>query len=151
MAFQFHHFMANKWGKSENCQISFSWAPKSLQTVTAATKLRHLLLGRKTMTNLDSVLKTRNITFLTKVHIVKAMVFPVVVYGCESWTIKKAECQRIHAFKLCCWRRLLRVPWTTRRSNQSILKEINPECSLEGLMLKLKLKYFGHPWEETTY
>ena len=105
------------------------------------------------MTNLDSVLKSRNITFLTKVHIVKAMVFPVVVYGCESWTIKKAECQRIHAFKLCCWRRLLRVPWTTKRSDQSILKEINPECSLEGLMLKLKLKlqYFGHPWEEPTY
>ena len=105
------------------------------------------------MTNLDSVLKSRNITFLTKVHIVKAMVFPVVVYGCESWTIKKAERQRIHAFKLCCWRRLLRVPWTTKRSDQSILKEINPECSLEGLMLKLKLKlqYFGHPWEEPTY
>ena len=96
------------------------------------------------MTNLDSVLKSRDITLLTKVHIVKAMVFPVVMYGCESWTIKKTEQQRIDAFELWCWRRLLRVPWTARRSNQSILKEINPEYSLEGLMLKLKLQYFGH-------
>ena len=104
---------------------------------------RHLLLGRKAMTNLDSILKSRDITLLTKVHIVKALVFPVVVYGCESWTIKKAECQRIDAFELCCWRRVLRVPWTARRSNQSILKEINPGYSLEGLMLKLKLRYFG--------
>ena len=96
------------------------------------------------MTNLDSVLKSRDITLLTKVHIVKAMVFPVVMYSCESWTIKKAECQRIDAFKLWCWRRLLKVPWTARRSNQSILREINPEYSLEGLMLKLKLQYFGH-------
>ena len=99
---------------------------------------RHLLLGRKAMTNLDSILKSRDITLLTKVHIVKALVFPVVVYGCESWTIKKAECQRIDAFGLCCWRRVLRVHWTARRSNQSILKEINPGYSLEGLMLKLK-------------
>ena len=103
-----------------------------------------LLLGRKTMTNLDSVLKSRDITLLTKVHLVKAMVFPVVMYGCESWTIKKAEHQRIDAFELWCWRRLLRVPWTARRSNRSILKEISPEYSLEGLVLKLKLYYFGH-------
>ena len=105
---------------------------------------RHLLLGRKAMTNLDSILKSRNITSPTRVHIVKAMVFPVVMYRCESWTIKKAECQRTDAFKLWCWRILLRVPWTARRSNQSILKEINPEYSLERLMLKLKLQYFGH-------
>ena len=103
---------------------------------------RHLLLGRIAVSNLDSVLKSRGITLLTNVHIVKAMVFPVM-YGCESLTIKKAECQRIDAFKLWCWTRLLRVPWTTRRSNQSILKEISPEYSLEGLMLKLKLRYFG--------
>ena len=113
--------------------------------VTAATKLkRSLLLGRKAMTNLHSVLKSRDIILLTKVHIVKVVVFPVVMYGCESWTIKKAECQRIDAFKLWCWRRLLRVPWTARRSNQSILKAVNPEYSLEGLMLKLKLQYFSH-------
>ena len=105
---------------------------------------RHLLLGRKVMTNLDSILKTRNITLPTKVHLVKAMVFPVVIYRCESWTVKKAECQRIDAFELWCWRRLLRVPWSARRSNQSILKEISPGCSLEGMMLKLKLQYFGH-------
>ena len=105
---------------------------------------RCLLLGRKVMTNLDSILKSRDITLLTKVCLVKAMVFPVVMYGCESWTIKKAECQRTDAFELWCWRRLLRVPWTARRSNQSILKEISPECSLEGLILKLKLQYFGH-------
>ena len=100
---------------------------------------RHLLLGRKVMTNLDSILKSRDITLSIKVHLVKAMVFPVVMYGCESWTIKKAECQRIDAFVLWCWRRLLRVPWTARRSKQSILKEISPEYTLEGLMLKLKL------------
>ena len=105
---------------------------------------RHLLLGRKVMTNLDSILKSRDIILPTKVHLVKAMVFPVVMYGCESWIIKKAELQRIDAFELCCWRRLLRVNWTARRSNQSILKEISPEYSLEGLMLKLKLQYFGH-------
>ena len=97
------------------------------------------------MTNLDSILKSRDITLPTKVHLVKAMVFPVVMYGCESWTVKKTECRRIDAFELWCWRRLLRVPWTARRSNQSILKEICPGCSLEGLMLKLKLQYFGHP------
>ena len=109
-----------------------------------AIKLTHLLLGRKARTNLDSILRSRDITLLTEVHIVKAMVFPVVMDGCESWTIQKAEHQRIDAFKLCCWRRLLRVPWTARRSNQSILKEINPAYSLEGLMLKLKLQYFGY-------
>ena len=103
-----------------------------------------LLLGRKAMTHLDSILKSRDISLPTKVHLVKAMVFPVVMYGCESWTEKKAECQRIDAFELWCWRRLLRVPWTARRSNQSILKEINPEYSSEGLMLKLKLQYFGY-------
>ena len=105
---------------------------------------RYLLLERKVMTNLDSILKSRVITLPTKVCLVKAMVFPVVLYGCESWTIKKAEHQRIDAFELWCWRRLLRVPWTARRSNQSILKKISPEYSLEGLMLKLKLQYFGH-------
>ena len=107
--------------------------------VTAAVTLRRLLLGRKAMTNLDSILKGRDITLPTKVHLVKGMVFPVVMYGCESWTIKEAECQRIDAFELWCWRRLLRVPWTARRSNQSILKEISPEYSLEGLRLRLKL------------
>ena len=105
---------------------------------------RHLLLGRKAMTNLDSIFKSRDIILPTKVHLVKAMVFPVVMYGCESWTIKKAEHRRIAAFELWCWRRPLRVPWTARISNQSILKEISPECSLEGLILKLKLQYFGH-------
>jgi len=104
---------------------------------------RHLLLGRKVMTNLDSILKSRDITLPTKVHLVKAMVFPVVMYGCESWTVNKAKSQRIDAFELWCWRRLLRVPWTVRRSNQSILKEISPEYSLEGLMQKLKRQYFG--------
>ena len=108
---------------------------------------RCLLLGRKVMTNLDSILKSRDITLLTKVHTVRAMVFPIVMYGCESWTIKKAECQRIDAYELWCWKRLLRVPWTTRRSKQSILQEINPEYSLEGLTLKLKLQYFGHPMQ----
>ena len=105
---------------------------------------RCLLLGRKVMTNLDSILKSRDITLPTKVRLVKAMFFPVIMYGCECWTVKKAEHQRIDAFDLWCWRRLLRVPWTARRSNQSILKEISPGCSLEGMMLKLKLQYFGH-------
>ena len=117
--------------------------------ITADGDCRHeikrcLLLGRKAMTNLDSILKSRDVTLPTKVHLVKAMVFPVVMYRCESWILKKAECQRIDAFELWCWRRLLRVPWTARRSNQSILKEISPEYSLERLMLKLKLQYFGH-------
>ena len=105
---------------------------------------RRLLLGRKIMIKLDSIFKSRDVTLPTKVHLVNAMVFPVVMYGCESWTVKKAEHQRIDAFELWCWRRLFRVPWTSRRSNQSILKEISPEYSLEGLMLKLKLQYFGH-------
>ena len=110
---------------------------------------RHLLLGRKVMTNLDSILKSREITWSTKVCLVKAIVFLVVMYGCESWTVKKAECQIIDAFEPWCWRRLLRVPWTSRRSNQSILKEISPEYSLEGLMLKLKAQYFGHLMQRT--
>ena len=105
---------------------------------------RRLLLGRKVMSNLDSILKSRDITLPTKVRLVKAMVFPVVLYGCECWTVKKAERQRIDAFELWCWRRLMRVPWTARRSNQSILKEISPGCTLEGMMLKVKLQYFGH-------
>ena len=123
--------------------FDFFLAPKSLQMVIAAMKLKdaYSLERRKVMTNLDSIFKSRNITLPTKVHLVKAIVFPVVMYGCESWTVKKAESQRINAFELWCWRRLLRVPW---RSNQSILKEISPECSLEGLMLKMKLQYFGH-------
>ena len=108
---------------------------------------RHLLLGRKAMTNLDSVSKSRDITLLTKIHLVKALVFTVVMYGCESWTIKKAERRRIDAFELWCWRRLLSIPWTARRSNQSILKEINPRYSLEGLMLRLKLQYFDYPMQ----
>ena len=118
--------------------------------LTAAMKLKDMInLGRKAMLNLDRVLKSRDITLLTKVLIVKAMVFPIVMYGCESWAIKKAELQRIDAFELWCWRRLLRVPRTARRSNQSILKEINPEYSLEGLMLKLKLQYFGYLMRRT--
>ena len=112
-------------------------------------KLKNVTLGRKVMTNLDSILKSRDITLPTKVGLVKAMVFPVVMYGCESWTIKKAEHRRIGAFEVWCWRRLLRVPWTARRFNQSILKEISPEYSLEGLMLKLKLQYFGHVMRRT--
>ena len=127
-------------GETMETETLFSWAPKPLQMVTAAMKF--LLLGRKAMTNLDSILKSKDITLLTKVCLIKAMVFPVVMYGCESWTIKKAECQRLDAFKLWHWKRLLRVPWTERRSNQSILKEINPKYSLERLMLKLQ--YFGH-------
>ena len=110
---------------------------------------RHLLLGRKVITNLDSIFKSRDITLSTKVRLVKAMVFPVVMYGCESWTVKKAECQRTDDFELWCWRGLLRIPWTARRSNQSILKKVNPEYSLEGLMLKLKLQFFGHVMQKT--
>ena len=112
--------------------------------VTAAMKLKDVYFGRKVMTNLDSIFKSRDITLPTKVHLVKAMVFPVVIYGCKSWTLKKAERRRIDAFELWCWRRLLRVPWTSRRSNQSILKKISPGTSLEGMRLKLKLQYFGH-------
>ena len=137
--------MANRWGNDGNLDRLF-WGGSR---ITADSECRHeiktcLLLGKKAMTSLDIILKRRDITLPTKVHIVKAVVFPVVMYGCESWTKKKAECQRINAFELWCWRRLLRVPWTARRSNQSILKEISPEYSLEGLMLKLKLQYFGH-------
>ena len=128
---------------------------KQCQTILGGSKItadsdcsheikRHFLLGRKVMTSLDGILKSRDITLPRKVHLVKAMVFPAVMYECESWTVKKAECQRIDAFELCCWRRLLRVPWTARKSNQSILKEISPGCSLEGMMQKLKLQYFGH-------
>ena len=134
--------MGKQW---KQCQTLFLGAPKITAAGDHSHEIkRHLLLGRKVMTNLDSILKSRDITLSTKVRLVKAMVFPVVMYGCESWTIKKAERQRIDAFEPWCWRRLLRVPWTARRSNQSILKEISPECSLEGLMLKLKLQYFGH-------
>ena len=137
--------MGKQW---KQCRTSFFWAPKSLQMVTAAMKLRRLLLGRKVMTNLDSIFKSRDSTLPTQFCLVKAMVFPVVMYGCECWTVKKAERRRIDAFELWCWRRPLRVPWTARRSNQSILKEIlkeiSPEYSLEGLMLKLKLQYFGY-------
>ena len=133
---------------------------KQWQTVFGGSKIttdgdysheikRHLLLGRKVMTHLDSILKSRDITLPTEVHLVRAMVFLVVMYGCESWTIRKAECQRIYVFELWCHRRLLRVPWTVRRSNQSILKEISPEYSLEGLMLKLKLQYFDHLMQRT--
>ena len=133
--------MGKQW---KQCQTLFFWAPKSLQMVIATMKLRRLLLGRKVMTNLDSIFKSRDITLPTKVHLVEAVVFPVVMYGCESWTIKKAECRKIDAFELWYWRRLLRVPWTARRSNQSILKEISPEYSLKELMLKLKRSWLGH-------
>ena len=127
--------MANRWGNNGNGERLTADGDCSHEIK------RHLLLGRKAMTNIDSILKSRDITLPTKIRLVKAMVFPVVKYGCESWTIKKAECRRIDAFEPWCWRRLLRVPWTARRSNQSILKEINSEYSLEGLMLKLKLQY----------
>ena len=133
--------MANGWGNMETVSDFILWDTK----ITADGDCSLTLLGRKTMTNLDSILKSRDITLPTKVHLVKAMVFPVVMYGCESWTIKKhKQHQRIDAFELWCWRRLLRVPWTARRPSQSILKEISPGCSLEGLMLKLKFPYFGH-------
>ena len=124
-------------------QTFSSWARITSEGDCSQEIKRRLLLGRQVMINLDSILKSRDVTLPTKVHLVKAMVFPVVMYGCESWTVKKAECRRIDAFELWCWKRLLRVPWTARRSNQSILK-INPGISLEGMMLKLKLQYFGH-------
>ena len=144
--------MANRWGNNGNSdRLYFGGTPKSLQMVTAAMKLKDtLLLGRKVMTDLDSMLKSRDITLPTKVHLVKALVFPVVMYEGESWTIKKAECWRIDAFELWYWGRLLRVPWTARRSNQSVIKEISPEYSLEGLMLKLKLP-MATWWEELTH
>ena len=128
----------------------FLGALKSLQMMTAAMKLKDAY-SLEVMTNLDSILKSRDITLPTKIRLDKAMVFPVVMYACESWTVKKAECRRIDAFEVWCWRRLLRVLWTARRSNQSILKEISPGCSLEGMMLKLKLQYFGHLMEELTH
>ena len=133
-------------GETEEIVSDFIfWGPKITEDGDYSHNIkRRLLLGRKVMTNLDSIFKSRDITLPTKVCLVKAMVFPVVMYRCESWTVKKAEHQRIDAFELWCWRRLLRVPWTARRSNQSILKEINPGISLEGMMLKLKLQYFGH-------
>ena len=134
--------MGKQW---KQCQTLFFWAPKSLQMVDCSHEIkRRLLLGRKVMTNLDSILKSRDITLPTKVRLVKDMVFPVVMYGCVSWTVKKAECRRIDALKLWCWRRLLWVLWTARRSNQSTLKEISSEYSLEGLILKLKLQYFHY-------
>ena len=136
--------MANRWEAME-IEIDFIFlGSKITADGDCSHEIKTLLLGRKVMTNRDSILKSRDISLSTKVCLVKAMVFPVVVYGCESWTIKKAERQRIDAFERWCWRRLLRVPWTARRSNQSILKEISPDCSLKGLMLKLKLQYFGH-------
>ena len=138
--------MANRWRNSGNSErLYFGGGSKIIADGDCSHEIkRRLFLGRKVMTNLDSILKSRDITLPTKVRLVKAMVFPVVMYGCESWTLKKAECRRIDAFELWCWRRLLRVPWTARRSNQSILKEISPGISLEGMMLKLKLQYFGH-------
>ena len=140
----FHHFMANRWETMERMKDFIFLDSKITADGYCSHEIKRcLLLERKAMINLDSILKSRDI-LLTKSHKAKAMVFPVVVYGCESWIIKKAECQRIDAFELWCWRRLLRVPWTARRSNQSILKEISAGCSLEGLMLKLNLQYFGH-------
>ena len=137
--------MGNRWGNNRNSvRLYFGGAPKSLQMVIAAMKLRCLLLERKVMTNLDSIFKSREITLPIKVCLIMAMVFPVIMYGCENWTVKKAECRRIDAFEPWCWKRLLRVPWTAKRSNQAILKETSPRISLEGMMLKLKLQYFGH-------
>ena len=138
--------MGNRWGDSGN-SVRLDFLGGSIITTDGDCSheiKRRLLLGRKVMTNLDSTLKSRDITLPTKVRLVKATVFPVVMYGCQSWTVKKAQCRKTDAFELWYWRRLLRVPWTARRSNQSILKEISPGCSLEGLMLKLKLQSFGH-------
>ena len=141
-----HHFMGNRWGNSGNSvRLYFLGGSKITADGACSPEIkRRLLLGRKLMTNPDSILESRDTTLPTKVCLVKAMVFPVVTYGCESCTVKKAECQRIDAFEVWCWRRLLRVPWTAKRSKQTILKEISPGCSLEGLMVKLKLQYFGH-------
>ena len=137
--------MASRWGNSGNSVRLYFLGSKITADGDCSHEIkRRLLLGRKVMTNLDSISKSRDITLPTKVFLVKAMFFPVVMYGCESWTVKKAERQRMDAFELWCWRRLLRVPWTARRFNQSILKEISPEICLEGMMLKLKLQYFGH-------
>ena len=137
--------MGNRWGNSGNSERLYFLGSKIIADDDSSHEIKRcLLLGRKVKTNLDTTLKSRDITLPTKAHLVKAMVFPVVMYGCESWTVKKVECRKIDAFELWFWRRLLRVPWTSRRSNQSILKEISPGCSLEGLMLKLKLQYFDH-------
>ena len=142
--------MANRLGNSGNSEWLYLGGSKITVDVDCSQEIKwHLFLERKVMTNLDSILKSRDVNLPTKVRLVKAMVFPVVMYGCESWTIKKAECRRIDAFELWCWRWLLRVPWTARRSNQSILKEISPGCSSEGLMLKLNLQYFGHLMRST--
>ena len=142
--------MANRWGNNENSERLYFLGSKITADGDCSHEIkRRLLLGRKAMTNLDSKLKSRDIALLTKVRIVKAMVFPVVRYGCESWTIKKVEHRRIDVSELWCWRRLLRIPWTARRSNQLMLKKISPENSLEGLMLKLKLQYFGHLMQRT--
>ena len=136
--------MTNRWGNNGNSErLIFLGFKITVDGDCSHEMKRHLLLGRKAMTNLDSILKSRHITLPTHVHIVKAMVFPVVMYRCESWTVKKTECRKIDAFELWCWKRLLRVPWTARRSNQSILKVINPKYSLEGLILKLKLQYLA--------
>ena len=144
-----HHLMANRWGNSGNSERLFFGFKITADGDCNHEIKRCLLLGRKVMSNLDSILKSSDITLPTKFCLVKAMVFSVVIYGCKSWTIKKAEHLRIDAFELWCWRRLLRVPWTAGRSNQSILKELSPGCSLEGLMLKLKLQYFGHLMQRT--
>ena len=136
--------MANRWENKGTSERLYSLGLQIIADGDCSHEIKHMLLGRKAMTNLDSILKSGDTTFPTKLHLVKAMVFPVVMYGCESWTKKKAEHRRIYVFELWRWRRLLRVPWTSRRSNQSILKEISPEYSLEELMLKLKLQYFGH-------
>ena len=142
--------MTNRWGSNGNGDRSYFGGPQITADGDCSHEIkRRLLLGRKVMINLDSMLKSRDITLPTKVHLVKATVFPLVMYGCESWTIKTAEHQRIDTFELWCWRRLLRVPQTSRKSNQSILKEISPEYSLEGLMLKLKLQSFGHMMQRT--
>ena len=142
--------MANSWGNNGNSERFYFLGPRIPADGDRSHEIKRcLLLGRKVMTNIDSILKSRYITLPTKVRLVKAMVFPVVMYGCESWTIKKAECRRTDAFELWCWRRLLRIPWTARRSTQSILKEISPEHSLEGLILKLKLQYLGHLTQRT--
>ena len=138
--------MGNRWGNMETVSDFIFLGSKITADHDCSHEIKRcLLLGRKVMTNLDSIFKSRDITFPTKVCLVKAMVFPGAMYGCESWTVKKAERRRIDAFELWCWRRLLRVPWTARRSNQFILKEVSPGCSLEGMMLKLKLQYFGRP------
>ena len=142
--------MANRWGNNGNSErFYFGELENHCRWYCSHEIKRHLLLGRKAMVNLDRVLKSRDMILPTKFHPVKAMVFLVVMYGCESWTMKKAECQRIDAYELWCWRRLLRVPWTAKRSNKSILKEISPEYSLEGLMVKLKLQYFGRLMQKT--